>query len=110
MDLRLDKALEFSNYMTTLNNQKRLLWENYQQKLVYYFNGGKFTITTDLIAFLQAVQYDSYVLIDDNNLPVKVDTKKFLLDIRIQHQTATTDYYQESSKIKSKRKVEDLIA
>ena len=43
MDSRLDKALEFSNYMTTLNNQKRLLWENYQQNLVYYFNGGKFT-------------------------------------------------------------------
>ena len=98
MDLRLDKALEFSNYMTTLNNQKRLLWENYQQKLVYYFNGGKFTITTDLIAFLQAVQYDSYVLIDDNNLPLKLDTKKFLLDIRIQHQKPTTDYYEEYSK------------
>ena len=110
MDSRLDKALEFSNYMTTLNNQKRLLWENYQQNLVYYFNGGKFSITTDLISFLEAVKYDSYVLIDDNNLPVKVDTRKFLLDIRIKHQKATTEYYEEYSKIKSKRKVEDLIA
>ena len=66
MDLRLDKALEFSNYMTTLNNQKRLLWENYQQNLVYYFNGGKFTITTDLISFLEAVKYLFLLMIQTN--------------------------------------------
>ena len=29
MDERLSKALEFSNYMVTLNNQKRILKEKY---------------------------------------------------------------------------------
>ena len=31
MDERLKKALDFSNYMVALNNQKRLLTEKYQE-------------------------------------------------------------------------------
>ena len=33
MDERLEKALDFSNYMLTLNNQKRLLAEKYQEAI-----------------------------------------------------------------------------
>ncbi len=32
MDERLEKALDFSNYMVTLNNQKRLLAEQFDQE------------------------------------------------------------------------------
>ena len=31
MDQRLEKALDFSNYMVTLNNQKRVLTEQFKQ-------------------------------------------------------------------------------
>ena len=37
MDARLAKALDFSNYMVTLNNQKRLLAEKYQDDLLYFY-------------------------------------------------------------------------
>ena len=36
MDERLKKALDFSNYMVALNNQKRLLTEKYQENLKFY--------------------------------------------------------------------------
>jgi len=36
MDERLEKALDFSNYMLTLNNQKRLLAEKYQEELIHF--------------------------------------------------------------------------
>ena len=34
MDERLEKALEFANYMTTLNNQKRVLKEKFYESEV----------------------------------------------------------------------------
>ena len=65
MDTKLSKALDFSQYMTTLNNQKRLLWEKYQESLIYYYNGGKFTITSELIAYCHSAILDNVVLIDN---------------------------------------------
>ena len=57
MDERLEKALDMSNYMVTLNNQKRLLKEQYKENLIYYFNGGQFTVTQDLISFCQCLLF-----------------------------------------------------
>ena len=38
MDEKLSKALDYSNYMVTLNNQKRLLEEKYQQDLLHLYH------------------------------------------------------------------------
>ena len=76
MDERLEKALDMSNYMVTLNNQKRLLNEQYKENLIYYFNGGQFTVTQDLISFCQSLvsmDQEESVLIDDNNIPISID-------------------------------------
>jgi hypothetical protein len=51
MDEALEKALDFSNFTSTLNAQKRILHEKYLGTLVMYSNNGKFTITT-IIALL----------------------------------------------------------
>ena len=52
MDERLEKALNFSNYMLTLNNQKRLIAEKYQEELIYFYNGSQFSVTRELITFV----------------------------------------------------------
>ena len=52
MDERLSKALDFSNYMVTLNNQKRLLAEKYQENLLHFYNGCQFTASKELINFV----------------------------------------------------------
>ena len=55
MDERLEKALDFSNYMLTLNNQKRLLSEKYQEDLIHFYNGSQFTLSRELITFVSAM-------------------------------------------------------
>ena len=51
MSTRLTKALEFSNYRTTLNNQQAQLRSKTQSLLSYSINGGTFTINMELINF-----------------------------------------------------------
>lgn len=113
MDERLEKALEFSNYMVTLNNQKRILNEQYQQDLVHYFGGGQFSITQGLVSFCQSLvslnQTDT-VLVDDNSQPIYVeDLTNFLDSIVTQYSEASNRYLTEYEKIKKNRSVEGLV-
>ena len=55
MDPRLEKALDFSNYMITLNNQRNLLHEKFLENCVHYINGGKFNITQELVLLVKKV-------------------------------------------------------
>jgi hypothetical protein len=81
MDERLKKALDYSNYMITLTNQKRILLEQYHNDLIYYFNSGQFSVTQQLISFCQSLlqlEQEEAILIDDNGLPISIeDLKKF---------------------------------
>ena len=66
MDERLEKALEFSNFLETQNNQKNIFLKQYYDNLVYYVDGHKISITTDVISFCQsmiALEQDEAVLI-----------------------------------------------
>jgi len=113
MDERLEQALDFSNYMVTLNNQRRVIHEQFLETCVHYLNGGKFSITRDLITFCQTLKYneqDSAILIDDNNTPIEVqELQKFLDDILDIYFTTSYEYLDEYNKIKKNRKVEGLV-
>ena len=113
MDERLQKALDHSNYMVTLNNQKRLLKEQYQENLVHYFNGGQFTVTQELVSFCQslvALEQDNTILIDDNGLPIGIyDLNKFLNDIVTKYFEAANQYLFEYNKLKKNRAVESIV-
>ena len=113
MDERLQKALDHSNYMITLNNQKRLLKEQYQENLVYYFNGGQFTVTQQLISFCQSLvsmDQDSTILIDDNDLPIAVeDVSKFTNEILSKYFESSNSYLIEYNKLKKNRSVESIM-
>ena len=113
MDERLKSALDFSNYMVTLNNQKRILKEQYQDNIIHYFNGGQFTVTTQLVSFCQsllALEQESTVLVDDNDIPVEVeDLAKFSREIVNVYVTATNKYMTEYNKLKSNRTVEGIV-
>jgi len=113
MDQRLEKALEFSNYMTTLNNQRRLLHEKYLENTVHYIHGGKFVVTLELINFFNFLlqrNQDSVVLVDANNTPIEItNISKFLDDILDIYFTNTNEYFAKYNEIKTKRNVEDLL-
>lgn len=113
MDTRLDKALQFANFMTALNNQKRILKEQYLEDNVYYTNGGKFTITKDLINFcntlLQNNQY-CVILIDDNDTPIEIeDLQEFQDSILTLYIKNSNEYFTEYQKLKSKRSTQGLV-
>jgi hypothetical protein len=113
MDERLEKALDFSNYMVTLNNQKRLLAEQFDQDIIYYTRGGQFTVTQELISFchtLFASEQTVAVLIDDNNIPIEIESlEHFLSEINSIYFEASNKYLNEYSKLKKNRSVEGII-
>jgi|TARA_R110000796_G_scaffold246545_1_gene371385 hypothetical protein len=113
MDERLEKALDFSNYMLTLSNQKRLLSEKYQESLIHFYNGSQFTITRELITFVSAMQsadQDEVVIADDNNIPCLVeDISTFYGEIINSYMSASNEYHTAYLKLKSSRSVEKLV-
>lgn len=113
MDERLNKALNFSNFMVTLNNQKRLLKEKFEESLLFFYNGSQFTVSKELITFVNLLKekgIETAVLIDDNNLPVEVlDISDFLDSILNSYFTASNEYLIEYEKIKKNRKIIDLV-
>lgn len=114
MDERLEKALEFSNYMVTLSNQKRMLKEKYYEDLIYFQNGCQFTITKELITFVGLlVSTDNntdVVIVDDNDIPAMIknlnDFYENILDVYF---TASNEYNTEYNKLKTKRSVNKLV-
>lgn len=113
MDERLQKALDMGNYMFTFNNQKRLLQEQYKENLVYYYQGGQFTITQELISFCQSLismNQTSTILIDDNDLPVEIENlKEFSEELYSKYFEASNRYLIEYNKLKKNRSVESII-
>lgn len=112
MDKRLEKALEFANFNVTLSNQKRVLHEKYQENLIYYHKGSKFTVTQQLVNFVSHMidsNQDSLILIDDNNIPVEVETTPFLEEIKNVYFTASNRYHTEYSKLIKNRSVSGLL-
>lgn len=113
MDEKLKQALDFSHYMITLNNQKRVLKEQYQNDIVYYFNGGQFTVKQELVSFCQALislKQIETILVDDNGIPVEIeDLFTFTNNIVNVYFKAINRYLIEYNKLKSNRTVEGII-
>ena len=113
MDERLEKALEFSNYMTTLNNQRRLLHEKYLENTVHYLNGGKFSVTLELINFFQLLvnrKQETVVILDDNKTPIEIENvEEFLDEILHIYFENTNEYHTRYNEIKVKRSVQGLL-
>ena len=114
MDERIEKALEVANYMATLSNQRRILLEEYNQKLIYYVNGATFKITPELINFTKTVldlnHTEDVAFVDSNNFPVIInDVQKFFDEITLIYFESTNEYAVKYAEIKSKRKIEDIV-
>ena len=114
MDERLEKAFQTANYMTTLSNQRKVILEEFQQSLIYYFQGASFTVDRNLIAFISTIvarDTTVAVVLDDNNIPVEIpDLKLFLDEIMSIYASSTNEYLVKYNQIKTKRRVGDLMA
>lgn len=114
MDERIEKAFGVANYMATLSNQRRIILEEFNQKRVYYINGGTFNITPELINFTKTTldlgHTTDVAFIDANNFPVVIsDVQDFFDAIVGIYYEVLNDYSAKFTEIKSKRKIGDII-
>lgn len=114
MDTQLQKALEFSNFMKTLSNQRRSIEERFRESLIYFQDGHQFTVDNNLINyvnFLISRQInDGVIFVDDNNVPVKIlDLNKFLENLLDVYFQALNRYYVDYNNLKQNRSIEKLV-
>lgn len=117
MDERLANALDHSNYMITLENQKRLLKELYEDSLIHFHNKGQFTVSLQLVSSVQSLvsmNQTDIVLVDDNSIPIQIESlKTFLIEILNVYHTATNSYLQSYNELIARkgasRTVSDLV-
>lgn len=115
MDERVEKAFDIANYMATLSNQRRLIQEEFNQKLVYYIDGATFKVTPELINFTKNVLDIGHTtdvpFLDANSLPVNIaDVKAFLENLTDIYFSALNTYAAKFAELNSKRRVEDLVS
>lgn len=113
MEDLLKKAFEQANYATTLANQKRVLFEEFNQSSILFYNGATFYTDRTLISYVKSLidlgQSDA-VLIDDNNLPIDIPNLEDFLEKTInKHITATNEYHTKYTKLKNSRTIESLL-
>jgi hypothetical protein len=114
MDERIEKAFAVANFAATLANQRRVILEEYNQKLVYYTNGATFKASPELIAFIKTVLDLGYTtdvpFLDANDFPVVVaDVQELLDSITSVYFEALNDYTVKYAEIKKKRKISDIV-
>jgi len=113
MDERLNKALEFSNFLATQNNQKRIFLEQYNENLVHYTHGHKFTVTQELINFCYALSQltsSTTIVLDDNNIPFTVNNiEEFTKELLGVYTFASRKYANDYETIKKNRSVQGLV-
>lgn len=113
MDDRLKKALEISDLMVTLNNTKRILKEQYAEKLQYYQNGGRFVVTRDIITFVKTLidlNQISAVIIDVDGEPVSIDDLQTFLNTIVSIYTEASNFYiVEYQKLIKNRTIDGIL-
>ena len=113
MDERLAKALEFSNFLETQNNQKRIFLAQHKENLIHYTHGHKFTVTQELVNFchtLSCVYPIHAVLLDDNNNPFTItNIAEFTKELIGVYVFASRKYAADYETIKQNRSVQGLI-
>jgi len=112
MEDRLKKAIEFSNYRTSLFNKKEDIKTRVGSMLTYGYNGGIFKINQTLICFVKLVLdqgKDYVVLIDSNENPIEIkELQTFYDTIFTKYFEANNFYHSEYEKLKKSRTVTSI--
>jgi hypothetical protein len=109
MDNRLEQALEFSNYKTTVFQQKQDLKLKLETTLMHAVNGGIFKVSQELISFVDVLlrkEVTEAVLIDSRANPVRItDLISFQENIIGLYFEAANEYHVGMEKLRKARSV-----
>lgn len=113
MDERLEKALEFANYRTTLANQKRNIRTRMQVLQTVHYNAGSFVADERTISFVDALMNsskDSAILMDTKDNPVEItDLADFKEKLISAYNEASNEYKIQMDKIKRARNIKKIM-
>lgn len=113
MDELVQKAFENADFMATMASQKIVLKEELSQNLIFYKNGGSFTVSKELIVFLKTIidmGKTTFVLIDDNDTPIEIeDLNLFFDNVSSVYFESVNEYYTKYNLLTKQRKVSSLI-
>jgi hypothetical protein len=113
MDERLQKALEFSNYTLTLNNEKKNIKNRVAQLQLVHYTGGVFKADPTTIAFIKAfidLGHKNGVIVDTKENPIRISNlNEFLEKLTNAYFSATNEFEAEYEKIKKARNIKKLM-
>ena len=106
LDQKLEEALSFAQYQTTLNHQRRVLRDQFESDTVLAHSGGLFKITQEWIAgFNSNIKWH----LDSRSNPVYVENPQELLDAaKAVYEKAITKYGEAYYKLRTQRSVKAL--
>jgi hypothetical protein len=106
LDQQLEAALSFAQYQTTLNQQRRLLKEQFETDTIVAHNGGLFKVTQEWLA---SIDKESNWILDMNRNPVMVADPNELYELaRTAYQTALAKYGDAYQQLRRQRSVKSL--
>lgn len=113
MDERLQKALEFSNYTLTINNQKQNIKNRVAQLQTVHHLGGVFIANQETIAFVKTLidlEHKDAIVVDTKQNPIRVPKLQELLEKLVgAYISATQEYEVEYEKLKKARNIKKLM-
>lgn len=102
----LEQALGFAKYQSTLNQQRSVLKEKFDNDCLLPYNGGLFKITQE---WLGGFDLQSRWFLDLNQTPVEVDNPQELFDrARDAYRAALEEYGQNYQALRKQRSVRIL--
>jgi hypothetical protein len=112
MDTRLKTALELSNSLEMLANQKALAFSKYKQTQILYYNGGTFVADLPLLSAISILKTSEieHILVDLNNIPVLIaDINEFYFLVQSRIIETNRQYYTEFEELKKTRTPQRLL-
>lgn len=113
MDIRLQEALDFSNYRLTLSTQLENLKIKLASDLIVTHANGIFTASQDRLLFVESLVRNgvsSFYVLDDNHVPIQItDLADFYKLLYHTHTTAMTAYAEEYTKVSKSRNIKKIV-
>ena len=92
MDEKLLNALEVGKTLDTINRHKKLLYEQCVEDATFYYNGGRFIATGELMSLLHQLEINS-IVIDEDSIPIRLtDVLEFSSVVKKHYRYATDKY------------------
>lgn len=113
MDERLEKALEFANYRTTLSNQKRNIRSRMHVLQSVQYKSGSFVADEKTISFVDALirsDKNNAIIIDTKENPIEIeDMQEFKDKLISAYIEASNEYKIQMDKIKRARNIKKIM-